>query len=87
MQTRVPIVSSAFERDLTGQKVHRMVRVMRAVMTGASELLGRHVEDLHPSGDNTYYAMPKRERRERRAGMQVEVEKITKRFVYLKGLE
>lgn len=89
MLTRVPIVNRAEARELTGKEWGKLALTVCAVKVAASELLGRHVCDLHGPllEGQQFYAMPAdRARREVRAGRPLLLEKISKRYVYVRTL-
>ncbi len=93
MQTRVPIVSRAEMRSITGREWSKKRLIDCAMLTGASELLGRPVEQVFnashypPQDGDTIYALPlDRQRREVRAGAELLIEKVSKRYVYMRTL-
>ncbi len=92
MQTMVPIVTRAEAKAVTGKEWNKAALVRCAVKVAASELLGRHVDELCNlrqiplSGGDEFYAMPARERREIRAGALMRIQKISKRYVYVRTL-
>lgn len=93
MQTTVPIVSRAEMRAITGREWSKRKLIECAALIGASELLGRPVDELHNrthftlEGGDKVYAMPTdRHRREVRAGAELLIEKVSKRYVYMRTL-